>query len=96
VPANLTGVMAIAAGASHSLAFVAISLPPALSISLTRTNVLVAWPNAAVGYRLERTASLSLTVPWNSVTNLANLFSNRYTLPLPIANGAQFFRLVNP
>jgi hypothetical protein len=96
VPANLTGVVAIATGVSHSLALVASSSPPALSISLTRTNVLVAWPDAAVGYRLEATAALSPPVTWNPVTSSANLFSNRYTLPLPITNGAQFFRLINP
>jgi len=92
----LTGVIAIAAGVSHSLALVAISPPPALSISLTRTNVLGAWPNAAVGYRLETTSSLSPPGTWNSVTNMGNLFSNRYQLPLPVTNGAQFFRLINP
>jgi len=30
------------------------------------------------------------------VTNMANLFGNRYEVPLPITEGAQFFRLINP
>ncbi len=96
VPANLRGVIAIAADGIYSLAVVAISPPPALSISLTTTNLLVAWPSAALGYRLESTASLSLPVKWSSVTNGANLFSNRYELPLPITNKGQFFRLIDP
>ena len=96
VPTNLTGVNAIAAGYYHSLALVAFSPPPALSISLTTTNILVGWPAAATGYRLQVTASLSRPVTWNLVTSSANLFSNRYQLSLPLTNGAQFFRLINP
>jgi hypothetical protein len=96
VPANITGVVAIAGGYFYSLALVEIRPPPALSISLTTTNVLVAWPAAALGYRLEVTASLSPPVRWNSVTTIANVVSNRYELTLPIGNRAQFFRLINP
>jgi hypothetical protein len=96
VPASLNGVIAIAAGDSHSLALVATSPPPALSISLSRTNVLLSWPAAALGYRLEAAASFSPPVRWNPVTTSGNLFSNRYELPLPITNGARFFRLINP
>ena len=94
VPANLTGVIAISAGFDHSLAIV--GPPPALSISLTTTNVLVSWPGATAGYRVEVTGSLSPPVKWNPVTTMANLIGNRYELTLPIANGAQFFRLIKP
>jgi len=94
VPANLTGVIAISAGYLHNLAIV--GPPPALSISRTTTNVLVTWPATAAGYRLEATTSLSPTVIWNPVTTMANLFGNRYELPLPLTDGAQFFRLINP
>jgi hypothetical protein len=96
VPASLPSVTAIAAGNFYNLAIVASSAPPALSISLTTTNILLVWPAAAAGYRLQTTPSLSPPVTWNPVTNSANLFSNRYELPLPLPNGAQFFRLINP
>ncbi len=96
VPAKLTGVIAIAAGGTFSLALMATAPPPTLSISLTRTNVLISWPAAAPGYRPEAAASLSPPVRWNPVTTSGNLFSNRYELPLPITNGVQFFRLINP
>src|SRR5713226_360385 len=89
IPAGLTGVIAISAGYNHSLAIV--SPTPALSIFISGTNVLVAWPATAAGYRLEITASLSPSVIWNPVTTMANLFGNRYELTLPITTGAQFF-----
>jgi hypothetical protein len=96
VPANLLGVIAIAGGEFHSLALVAVSPPPALSISLSRENLLVAWAETSLGYRLEVAASLSPPITWNPVATIGNLFSNRYELPLPITNGAQFFRLISP
>jgi hypothetical protein len=70
--------------------------PPALQIFSVSTNVLVAWPSSAVGYRLQSAGSLLPPVGWSPVTNTANLVGNQYQATLPKTNGSQFFRLVKP
>jgi hypothetical protein len=67
---------------------------PLLSITSVSTNVVVSWPRAAIGYRLETSASLPPLAPWNSLTNAASLASAHFTVTLPKTNGSQFFRLV--
>jgi hypothetical protein len=70
--------------------------PLTLTISQAGTNMLLAWPGSAVGYRLESTEKPTPVATWNPVTNIANLISNQYQLIVPTTNGGQFFRLINP
>ena len=74
-------------------------VPPSLSITRTRTNIVVSWPAPATGWVLESTNSFKpatnqwpqVTTPYSSTTT--NFFVTITNVP---AVGNQFFRLYKP
>lgn len=77
---------------TYALAFEAFAMP--LSIVKTGANVVVSWPLAPAGFRLQATPSLN---PPNSWTTLTNVFvTNENRLVVSPTNASRFFRLARP
>ena len=67
---------------------------PALALSVTGNQAVVAWPGSATGYGLQATTNLANASAWLTVTNLPVLTNNNFTVTLPLTNAAaRFFRL---
>jgi len=71
--------------------------PAGMTLSVTRSNnlqMVLSWPSAAVGFRLEAAASLRAPVEWSAVTNAVSDNGTFKTCVLPASASAnQFFRL---
>lgn len=69
--------------------------PPTLSVLWNGASLTLSWPGEYTGYRLEaqtNSAAVGLSTNWAPVTGAGN----PAVLPVDPANGAVFFRLVNP
>jgi uncharacterized repeat protein (TIGR01451 family) len=65
-----------------------------LSITLSGTNVIVAWPITPLNYYLESATSLRPPMVWTPVTNpLPIVVGERNTVTMPIGSSNMFFRL---
>lgn len=72
--------------------YAAAAFIPPLQVQPSGTNLLLRWlADYAPTLRLEQTAQLNSS--WMPVTNVPLLTSNRWTVTLPLATGARFFRL---
>lgn len=72
-----------------------LTLPPALSISLAGTNVVLSWPSTAGNYNLEQAAQ----VPgghWSIVPFPPAVVGNQLVVTNAVSSTAQFFRLHIP
>jgi hypothetical protein len=67
VPAGLSGVTAIAAGAYHTVTLVA-PQPPQLTIIPYAANIILTWPTNAAGFALQSTTNLVSPVVWSTVS----------------------------
>ncbi len=66
--------------------------PPALNITQTSGQTVIAWPYNAVGFTLESSSNLS-TTNWTPVTNAVEISSGQNTITNPAATGTRFYRL---
>jgi hypothetical protein len=69
--------------------------PPALSVGLTGTNLVISWPVASAGYTLQSCTNLSWG-GWVNVTSPApHIVSNQWQVALPPSGngGSAFYRL---
>ena len=73
VPGGLDGVVAIAAGFTHSLALVAgtnQNIEPAIIAQASGDNILLSWPLSAQDFALPSTTNLTDKNSWTTLTNL--------------------------
>lgn len=70
--------------------------PLSLNISLTGTNLLVAWPAAATNFLLQSSARLGPNQQWTPVPQTATTTGGRLTVTLPASGEQGFFRLAAP
>jgi hypothetical protein len=73
-----------------------VSLPtPALGITLTRTNLVLAWPTPPGGFVLQQNSNLT-TTNWTAATNQPTVTDGQAQVILSPANGSMFYRLQYP
>jgi len=70
----------------------ALPVPPRLDIVRYGTNVVLTWTNAAPGFNLECTTSLS-PAAWSTNLPPPVVINGQYTVTNPITGNRQFFRL---
>ena len=71
-------------------------LLPTLSISLSATNVLLAWPTNSTGFTLEQSLALASNGNWIPVTSNVVVVSGSNVATLPRGEENRFFRLAKP
>jgi hypothetical protein len=84
----------ISTSETNALAFEIFNLP--LSVTLTNSNIVIAWPVAPTGFQLQSAASLNPPVSWTAVTNAVTITNNQNVVSVAIGAGSQFFRLKRP
>jgi hypothetical protein len=67
--------------------------PLLLSITQQQTNAILSWTNAAVGFTLQSTPSLS-SPAWSNVIDPVGIISGNYTVTNAPATNHMFYRLV--
>jgi hypothetical protein len=65
---------------------------PAMTITRSRTNSIIAWSALFTGYLLQRNPDLSST-NWVTLTNTVEVIDGQNQVTLPLAEGRTFFRL---
>jgi hypothetical protein len=78
---------------------VAIQTPGAPILSLSRSNnaVIVSWPLSAIGFNLERSATLSaLSNSWTTISPPYSTNATSFYVPIPSLTGQTYFRLHKP
>jgi hypothetical protein len=72
-----------------------VSIPPQ-DIEESKTNVMIMWPSAVIGYTLQENSSLT-TTNWVNVPNAVITQANgAYTAKVPVGGTQEFFRLALP
>ncbi|MEO7299906.1 MAG: hypothetical protein ABI042_15165 [Verrucomicrobiota bacterium] len=78
----------------YALAFTSYAL--SLNITKSGPNVVISWPLAPAGFRLQSTPNLNPPIAWSEVTNTVVVTNSQNQVMFPASNSAQFFRLVSP
>ena len=71
-----------------------VSIPPQ-DIEESKSNAVIIWPGAVVGYTLQENSSLT-TTNWVTVPNAVVLTNGVYMVTVPIGNSHEYFRLALP
>jgi hypothetical protein len=66
---------------------------PDLNIQILSGNVLISWPAAAEGYRLETTAGLGAGNSWSTAVESPALVGQQMVVTNSVATGPRYFRL---
>jgi uncharacterized repeat protein (TIGR03803 family) len=69
------------------------NIPPQLHIMPSTNNVVLSWTTNAPGFLLQTTATLLPPVNWTNVSPGPVVVFDQNTVPLPISNTQQFYRL---
>jgi hypothetical protein len=88
------GGIAELANETYALAFENFSLP--LQIAQNGNQVVILWPVAPAGFRLQSTSDLNPPISWTDVTTAPTITNNQNRVVLDAASSAQFFRLIRP
>lgn len=67
---------------------------PALKITLSAANVVLAWPSQSLGYIPQQTSALG--TPWTDVTEAPVLGNLEFQVTVPLSGSQEFFRLRHP
>jgi len=67
---------------------------PLLSITRSGSNVIISWPSAFSGSRLEAASDLNAGAVWTPVSQPAVQVGDEYCVTVPIIQARQLFRLV--
>ena len=67
-------------------------VPPSLAISLSGTNVILAWPTNADGFTLQSTPALAPT-NWNNILLAPANLNGQNVVTNPVSGGQMFYRL---
>ena len=88
------GTNVVSDGETYALVFAFV--PAQLTLAISGTNAVLTWPVYPAGFCVEATTNLA--APAWSTNNLpaAALISSTNTLPVPMTNALQFFRLRQP
>ena len=65
---------------------------PAINVSLSGSNLTLAWPLSSAGFTLMSRTNLASGV-WTAVVQAPQIVGNQWQLTVPISGNAQFFRL---
>ena len=65
---------------------------PAINVSLSGSNLTLAWPLASAGFTLMSRTNLA-SGAWTAVAQAPQIVGNQWQVTLPISGNAQFFRL---
>ena len=76
----------------------AVQEPGAPFLRLTRSggDVRISWPSTATGFQLQETTSLAPPISWGAVLQTPVPVNGEYTVTVPAAAGARFYRLRKP
>jgi hypothetical protein len=85
---------AIELAAVYTNSSLIINQPPALTSSLSDTNVNFTWPTWGTGFILQATGDL--TQPWTNVVYTAQTNGSNISITLPLAGQGGYFRLQHP
>lgn len=90
----LTGVTAIAAGPSETVALIGgVELLPSLNARPNGNKLLLSWPTNAAGFTLQSTLDLTPPVVWLDSTSVPAVIGAHFTLTNSTSGGARFYRL---
>ena len=70
--------------------------PPLLQISPSGRQVVLFWPNSALGYVLESNGTLAAGVPWSAFTNAVGKEGGSFVVTNNVTGGGSFYRLHKP
>jgi subtilisin family serine protease/alpha-tubulin suppressor-like RCC1 family protein len=96
VPEGLSNVVAIASNGRHSLALLAPTPPPTLTIQNLGTNAVLHWPVSAAGWQLHSTTNLASAADWGPWPALLSTNQGTVSTSIVLSNGSRFFRLRSP
>ena len=91
LPSGLRRVVAIEAGASHTLALTLVPQPQ-LRIDRNDPNSVVSWPLSLSAFALQSSGSLTPGV-WTNLFALPSAAGNSNYFVFPLSSGPRFFRL---
>ncbi|HZQ45872.1 MAG TPA: choice-of-anchor tandem repeat GloVer-containing protein [Verrucomicrobiae bacterium] len=80
-------------GTIFSLSLATVTLPK-LTIALTGTNIVLAWPTNAPGFTLQFTTNLAAPAVWSTNTSVPAIFNGYYTVTDSISGIQKFYRLI--
>ncbi len=93
VPSGLAGVLAISAGAYHS---VAVTSAPLLATSKTGGSLTLLWPDTSGGFRVESALNLSPPVTWSTEPGSLQTNGGSISIVVPVSATRKFYRLAKP
>lgn len=67
--------------------------PPAVSIALDGSTVVISWSASAANFALEETAQLGAAGAWTAVSTPPVQVGDRVQVTIPVGPGTRFFRL---
>jgi hypothetical protein len=70
--------------------------PPRLSGRLAGSNVVLAWPLWAAGFRLQSSVQIAPVTNWSNVVASVTTTNGQNRVTLAASGAQQFFRLTNP
>jgi hypothetical protein len=90
----LSGVTAIAAGISQTVALIGgVKLLPSLNARPNGNELILSWPTNAPGFTLQSTTDLTPPVTWLDSTSVPAVIGANFTLTNTTSGGARFYRL---
>ena len=93
----LSGVTAIAAGESHTVALLGPApLLPTLNAQPSGNELILSWPTNAVEFTLQSTLNLIPPVTWLDSTQSPAVIGAQFTVTNVTSGHAQFYRLKKP
>jgi len=94
VPVGVSGAIALAASEFHTVAI--LGSVPSLLVAASGNDLTLRWTDAATGYRVESTASLSAPTVWATEPGSLQTNGGTISLALPLSGARKFFRLAKP
>lgn len=92
----VSGNYAYLADGSEGLLVYSLMFPPQLNITSGNTNsVVISWPSASTGFRLQQKSSLG-TTNWATVTNIPAVTNGQNQVIISPSTGNAFYRLISP
>jgi uncharacterized repeat protein (TIGR03803 family) len=68
--------------------------PPTLMISLSGTNVVLAWPTNAPGFTLQFTTNLAASAVWSTNSSATTIVNGQFTVTNASTDTQKFYRLI--
>jgi hypothetical protein len=65
---------------------------PTLTVSRDGTNVIVTWPSASTGYRLEGSTTLGASASWTDIGDGTPITGGNFRVVVPASSAVRFLR----